>query len=265
MCSRYYVAFTINQIRAHMFKIRSIILVFCIMSSFALTASAQDRIAVAVAANFIEPFKEIAVLFETNTHIHSEPTFSSTGKLFAQISEGAPYDVFLSADEKRPEELFKKGLSGKPIVYATGEVVLWTVRKDLCSAGDWKAILVRSDVKKIAIANTETSPYGTASMKALKGAGLWESMQGKFVFPQDLAQAFQYAFTGSVDAGFCALSSALSQQGKAGCYLVVMEAPGVVQAACVLGRTGQKAAAEKFAAFLRSKEADRVKKKYGYR
>jgi len=124
---------------------------------------------------------------------------------------------------------------------------------------------VRSDVKKIAIANIETAPYGTASMMALKDAGLWDSLQGKFVFPQDIAQAFQYASTGSVDAGFCALSSALSQQGKAGCYLVVKEAPGVVQAACVLGRTGQRAAAGKFAAFLLSPEAETVKKKYGYK
>jgi molybdate transport system substrate-binding protein len=248
-----------------MIKIRSIIFVFCIMLSFAFTASAQDRIVVAVAANFIEPFKEIAILFETSTNIHSEPTFSSTGKLFAQISEGAPYDVFLSADEKCPADLFRKGLSGKPFVYAKGEVVLWTVRKDLCNAGDWKAILLRSDVKKIAIANTETAPYGTVSMKALKDVDLWGSLQGKFVFPQDIAQAFQYASTGSVDAGFCALSSALSRQSKAGCYFMVKEAPGVVQAASVLNRTEQKAAAEKFAAFLLSPEAEMVKKKYGYK
>jgi molybdate transport system substrate-binding protein len=244
----------------------AISLFFILILCCPLSASfAQDKILVAVAANFINPFEEIAVLFETSTHIRSEPTFSSTGKLFAQIIEGAPYDVFLSADEKRPEELYQKGLSGKPFVYAKGEVVLWTARKDLCDAGDWKAILVRSDVKKIAIANTETAPYGTASMKALKDVGLWDSLQAKFVFPQDIAQAFQYASTGSVDSGFCALSSALSQQGKAGCYLVVKEAPGIVQAACVLNRTGQKAAAEKFAAFLLSAEADKVKKKYGYK
>lgn len=239
--------------------------VFIILFHLPAELYAQDRILVAVAANFINPFEEIAVLFEANTRIQAEPTYSSTGKLFVQIIEGAPYDVFLSADEKRPEELFGKGLSGKPIVYATGRVVLWTARKDLCSALDWKAMLVRSDVKKIAIANTETAPYGTASMKALKDAGLWDSLQGKFVFPQDIAQAFQYASTGSVDAGFCALSSALSQQGKAGCCLVVKEAPGVVQAACVLNRTGQKTASEKFAAFLLSPEADKVKGKYGYK
>jgi molybdate transport system substrate-binding protein len=246
-------------------KIRSFIFVFYIMFSYALTASAQDKITVAVAANFIEPFKEIAVLFETNTHIQAEPTFSSTGKLFAQITQGAPYDVFLSADELRPEELYQKGFSGKPVVYAKGEVVLWTARKDLCDAGDWKRILARGDVIKIAIANTETAPYGTASMKALKDVGLWDSLQGKFVFPQDIAQAFQYASTESVDAGFCALSSALSPQGKAGCYLIVKEAPVIIQSACVLGRTGQKASAEKFAVFLLSPDVDKIKKKYGYK
>jgi molybdate transport system substrate-binding protein len=246
-------------------KLRSIIVVTCIILSSALSASAQDKIVVAVAANFMEPFKEIALLFETSTRIKAEPTFSSTGKLYAQISEGAPYDVFLSADERRPQELYQKGLSGKPVVYAKGEVVLWTARKDLCYELDWKAVLMRPDVKKIAIANTATAPYGTASMKALKGAGLWDSLQGKFVFPQDIAQAFQYASTGSVDAGFCALSSALTQQGRAGCHLAVKEAPVVVQAACALSRTGQKAAAEKFAAFLVCPEADHVKKKYGYK
>ena len=173
--------------------------------------------------------------------------------------------MFLSGDEKRPEELYKKGISGKPFVYANGKVVLWTAHNDLCNAGDWKVVLLRSDVNKIAIANTETSPYGAASMKALKDSGLWGKLQGKFVFPQDISQAFQYALTGSVDAGFCAFSSALSQQGKAGCCLLMNEAPSIVQAACVLNRTTQKAAAERFAAFLLTEEADKVMKKYGYK
>jgi len=239
--------------------------VFIILFHLPAALCAQDKILVAVAANFIEPFKEIAILFETSTHIQADPTFSSTGKLFAQIIEGAPYDVFLSADEKRPDELFQKGLSGKPFVYAKGEVVLWTERKDLCNTLDWKVLLVRSDVKKIAIANTETAPYGTASMKALKDTGLWDILQGKFVFPQDITQSFQYAYTGSVDASFCALSSTFSEQGRTGCFLTVKEAPGVVQAACMLNRTGQKTASEKFAAFLLSPEADKVKEKYGYK
>ena len=246
-------------------KMRSVMGVFCIMSLVPLAAFAQERITAAVAANFIEPFGEIARAFEKGTRIQVEPVFSSTGKLYAQISEGAPFDVFLSADRKRPEELFRKGLSGRPFVYANGVVVLWTTRKDLCGAGDWRAVIARTDVKKISIANTETAPYGAASMAALQAAGLWEGSRTKLVFPQDIAQSFQYAFTGSVDAGFCALSSALSAQGARGCYLVVNEAPPVVQAACVLNGTQQKTAAEKFAAFLGSPEAKTVKKRYGYR
>lgn len=246
-------------------KIRMVAAVFCIMLLVPFAASAQERIMAAVAANFIQPFGEIARAFETATGMQIEPTFSSTGKLYAQISEGAPYDVFLSADRKRPEELFRKGLSGQPFVYANGSVVLWTTRKDLCGAGDWRAVIARPDVKKISIANTETAPYGAASMAALQAAGLWEGFRAKLVFPQDIAQSFQYAFTGSVDAGFCALSSALSAQGARGCYLVVNEAPPVVQAACVLNRTQRKTAAAKFAAFLVSPEANQVKKRYGYR
>lgn len=244
---------------------RSVMGAFCIMSLVPLAAFAQERIMAAVAANFIEPFEVIARAFEKGTRIQVEPVFSSTGKLYAQISEGAPYDVFLSADRKRPEELFGKGLSGKPFVYANGSVVLWTTRKDLCGAGDWRAVIARPDVQKISLANTETAPYGAASLAALQAAGLWDNFRAKLVFPQDIAQSFQYAFTGSVDAGFCALSSALSAQGTRGCCLVVNEAPLVVQAACVLNRTQQKAAAAKFAAFLVSPEANQVKKRYGYR
>jgi molybdate transport system substrate-binding protein len=228
-------------------------------------ASAGDAIRVAVAANFIGPFQEISATFEKATGIHVEPVFSSTGKLYAQIVEGAPYDVFLSADDVRPRELSEKGLSGKPFVYAKGAVVLWASRKDLCGGSDWKAVIAGARVKKISIANTETAPYGTAAMTALKKANLWDGIQDKLVFPQDVAQSFQYAFTGSVDAGFCALSSALSEQGKSGCWLEVREAPEIVQAACVLNRSAQKPAAEKFAAFLLSKEAVAVKGKYGYK
>jgi molybdate transport system substrate-binding protein len=245
--------------------IKQAVFILFVLFCMPMTSYAQDKIAVAVAANFIEPFNEIAVVFETKTHIKAEPTFSSTGKLFAQIVQGAPYDVFLSADEKRPDELYQKGLAEKPFIYAKGVVVLWTSRKDLCNAGNWKAILVRPDVNKIAIANTETALYGTASMKALKDVGLWDSLQSKLVFPQDIAQSFQYAATGSVDVGFCAFSSTLSQKGKGGCSFSVKEAPVVVQSACVLNRTEQKAAAEKFAAFLLSPDADLVKKKYGYK
>lgn len=239
-------------------------LMCCLLFGPATEASAAEKLLVAVAANFAEPFNEIAARFRTASDVQVEPTFSSTGKLYAQITRGAPYDVFLSADEKRPRELFGKGLAGKPFVYAKGRVVLWTSRKDLCNSGTWKAIVERGDVKRIAIANTETAPYGASAMAALKKAGLWEGLQARLVFPQDVAQSFQYAFTGSVDACFCSLSSTLAGQGRTGCSWAVEEAPDIVQGACVLNRSGHKGAAGKFAAFLLSSEAAAIKKKYGY-
>lgn len=246
-------------------KLRTAAIALCLLFAPAFQASAAEKILVAVAANFIEPFKEIAGRFHAGSGIEVEPTFSSTGKLYAQITQGAPYDAFLSADEKRPRELFGKGLAGKPFVYATGEVVLWTSRKDLCGAAGWKEVLARGDVKRVSIANVETAPYGTAAMDALKKAGLWEGIQPRLVFPQDVAQSFQYAFTGSVDAGFCALSAALSSQGATGCRFAVEGAPDIVQEACVLSGSKHSQAAEKFAAFLLSPEAAGIKKKYGYR
>jgi molybdate transport system substrate-binding protein len=225
----------------------------------------KDRLLVAVAANFIEPFNEISALFEAKTHIKVEPTFSSTGKLYAQIIAGAPYDLFLSADEKRPAELFQNARAGMPFVYAKGEVVLWTARKDLCGAGDWKAVIKGVDVKRVSIANTETAPYGTAAMTALRKAGVFNSVKDRLVFPQDTVQSFQYACSGSVDAGFCSLSSALSEKGKSGCYYPIKEAPEIIQSAVVLKRGKKKELAESFANFLMSGQADAVKGKYGYR
>jgi molybdate transport system substrate-binding protein len=242
-----------------------LLIAFLFLGSLNAIASDQ-KITAGVAANFIVPFGEIAGLFEKETGIHVEPVFASSGKLYAQIISGAPYDVFLSADEDRPAKLFKDGLVQKPFVYAKGQVVLWSADKKFCSsAKDWGTVLRSSNIKKIAIANPETAPYGAVAMTALKDAGLHETLEEKIVFPQDIGQAFQYASTGSVDAGFCALSSAMTEEGKKGCYFIVEQAPQVVQAACVLVKGPNHTAAERFAAFLVTPEVIRVKEKYGYR
>lgn len=241
------------------------ILIGVVILHLPLSAGAQDTLTAAVAANFIKPFEEISVLFEEQTGIRVEATYTSTGKLYAQIVQGAPYDIFLAADEKRPGLLFSNNMSEEPFVYARGQIVLWSANRDLCKEVDWKQVVVNKDVKTIAVANTEAAPYGTAAMIALKDAGLWDRLQPKYVFPQTIAQVFQYASTGSVDVGFCAYSSALSDQGKAGCYLLVEEAPDVVQAACILKQTKNPQAVKRLEAFLLSEEAQAVKGKYGYR
>jgi molybdate transport system substrate-binding protein len=227
-------------------------------------AVAQDKISVAVAANFISAFKEMAADFEAKTKIKVEGTFSSTGNLYSQITNGAPYDLFLSADEERPAKLNKDGAADVPFIYARGQAVLWSANKDFCRAKTWQDALKNEQVKKISIANTQTAPYGAAAKKALEKAGMWDSLQSRLVNAQDIAQSFQYASTSAVDAGFCAMSATVSAEGKKGCFFVIHEAPEIIQSACILKRTTNRAAVEKFVEFLNSPAAKEIKVKNGY-
>jgi molybdate transport system substrate-binding protein len=245
------------------YRIVVALVLIILMSPF--SAFAQEKISVAVAANFISTFKELAAEFEAKEKIKIEATFSSTGNLYSQIANGAPYDLFLSADEERPALLYKDGVAGKPFVYARGQVILWAANKNFCKAASWQKALKNEQVKKIAIANPQIAPYGAAAKRALEIVGMWDILQNKLVNAQDIAQSFQYASTSAVDAGFCAISATVSPDGKKGCFFVIGEAPEIIQSACLLKRTTNRAAVEKFAAFLNSPAAQEIKVKYGYR
>jgi molybdate transport system substrate-binding protein len=225
---------------------------------------AEQELTVGVAANFILPFEGLSRAFEQKTAIRVKATFTSTGSLYSQIKNGAPYDLFLSADERHPRRLQQEGLASEPFVYARGKLILWTSKENLCKLTQWQEVLLDPSVAKIAIANPETAPYGAAAVEALKRAGRWETIKPRLVFAQNIAQVFQYAQTESADAGFCALSSAYSEQGRKGCYVAIPEAPEIVQSACILKRTKQKEAALAFAQFLSSPEAKAVNRRYGY-
>jgi molybdate transport system substrate-binding protein len=227
--------------------------------------TAAEGLKIAVAANFLQATKELTQDFEKQTGIKVEATFASSGSLYAQIANGAPYDLFLSADEERPAKLHQEGKAEKPFIYAKGRVVLWSARKNFCQAGQWQQALGDPGIRKIAVANPETAPYGTAAREALQKAARWDSGQEKRVIAQDIAQAFQYASTEAVDGAFCAFSSVISEQGKKGCYYEIPEAPEIIQSACVLKQTKNRTAAESFAAFLISSPATAIKAKYGYR
>ena len=245
------------------YRIVIVVVLIILMSSF--SAFAEEKISVAVASNFISVFKELATDFETKTKIKIEDTYSSTGNLYSQITNGAPYDLFLSADEERPAKLNKDGAADKPFIYAKGQAILWSANKDFCKAKTWQDALKKEQVKKIAIANTQTAPYGAAAKKALEKAGMWDALQTKLVNAQDIAQSFQYASKSAVDAGFCAMSATVSAEGKKGCFFVIEGAPEIIQSACILKRTTNRAAVEKFVEFLNSPAAREIKVKYGYR
>jgi molybdate transport system substrate-binding protein len=237
-----------------------------ILSIFAMPfyALAQDKVSVAVAANFISAFKEIAADFEEKTGVKVEATFASTGSLYNQIKNGAPYDIFLSADEERPALLEKEGWTEGTFIYARGKVILWSADKAFCKVATWQEALKSNSIKKIAIANPVTAPYGASAKAALQRAALWDAVQSKLVNAQDIAQSFQYAATGAVDAGFCSMSATSTPQGQGGCYYIIAEAPAITQFACVSKKAKNPICAELFATFLMSDHANKIKKKYGY-
>jgi molybdate transport system substrate-binding protein len=227
-------------------------------------AHAAERLLIGVAAAYILPFKELAAIFEKKTAIAVKPTFAATGNLYSQIMVGAPYDLFLAADEDRPDTLFRLKLAEKPFIYATGRLVLWSARKDACRPRAWQDALEKSMKRKMAMANPDTSSYGAAAVRTLKRAGLWEKIKPRLVFTQDISQSFQYATMGGVSLAFISRSFALSEHGKKGCYYMIEESPPVQQAACILKKARNRNAAEAFSAFLVSPEAVEIRNKYGY-
>jgi len=224
----------------------------------------KNKINAAVVAGFMIPFRELSSDFENKTGIKIEATYSSAGKLYGQVINNAPYDILL-ADKERSDRLLKEGFAETPFIYARGEVVLWSMKNEFCTSKNWRDALKRKDALKIAIANPETAVYGAGAKKALQDAGLWSLVSPRLINAQDLAQVFQYASVEAVDAGFCALAQAYSDEGKKGCYYPVEEAPVIVHSACVLKRTQNRDASVRFAAYLVSPDAVKIKNKYGYK
>lgn len=240
-------------------------LFFLILFAASSANASENKVSVAVAANFIQPFKEIAADFEQKTGVKVEVVFSSTGNLYSQIKNGAPYDIFLAADEKRPDLLKKEGWTNGVFIYARGKAVLWSADKSFCTARTWQEALKKTGDRKIAIANPDTAPYGAAARTALQTAGLWGDLKSKLVMAQDIAQAFHYAETSAAEAAFCAASAVVTPEGRKGCYYEIPQAPEIVQAGCFAKKPKDEKCTELFVLYLISGQADKVKAKYGYK
>jgi len=226
---------------------------------------AGSGLTVAVAANFAPAMEEITRLFTRKTDIPVQVTVSSSGRLYAQIRNGAPFDLFFSADRKRPKLLFEEGRCEQPVVYVKGLAVLWSRNAALCKeAGNWQSAVNGLRLKKIGMANPELAPYGTSAKEALLEEKLWNLIQDHLVFGANVAQAFQYAATGATEASFIALSLAHTPAGEKGCFLPIPEAEPVAQGACLVRASGNREAAEKFLSFMASDETTTVLLRYGY-
>lgn len=221
-----------------------------------------------MAANAQFVMEQLRSAFQKKTGIAVETSVSSSGKLTTQIQQGAPYDIFLSADMTYPQTLHRQGLTlAPPAIYAYGSLVLWTL-SDLQLAANLN-VLQNPAVRHIAIANPATAPYGEAALAVLKRTGLQADVQAKIVYGESIAQVNQYVLTGNAEVGFTAKSVVLDPSLKGRGHWIDLPATlgyaPIAQGVVILKRTQQAAAARQFVAFLRTPDARRILEQFGYR
>jgi molybdate transport system substrate-binding protein len=243
---------------------RLIVLGFVVAGTSAATPSAiAADINVAVAANFTEPAKEIAGLFESKTGNKVVFSFGASGQFYTQITQGAPFQVFLSADQERPEKAVSEGFAepGTRFTYAVGKLVLWSRDANLVKG---ESTLNDGAFTKIAIANPAAAPYGTAAIEAMKALNVYDALQPKIVQGNTIAQTFQFVETGNAELGFVALSQVIERkEGSRWLVSSNLYSP-IKQDAVLLKKGADSEAAKAFLQFLKGPEAAAVETKFGY-
>lgn len=225
------------------------------------------EVQVAVAANFTGPMQQIATEFEKDSGHKAVLSFGATGKFYAQIVNGAPFEVFLSADDSTPAKLEKEGhaVPGSRFTYAVGKLVLWSAKPDFVDAkGD---VLKSGNFNKLSIANPKTAPYGAAAIETLKKLQLLETVQPKLVQGENISQTLQFVSTGNADLGFVALSQVF-KDGKiiSGAAWIV---PGefhdaIYQDAAILAKGKENPVTGALLAYLKGDKAKAIIKSFGY-
>lgn len=233
----------------------------------ARAARAETALA-AVAANFAETAEALLPAFREATGHDVELTTGSTGKLYAQIVAGAPFDILLSADAATPARLLAedRAVAGSAFTYAVGRLTLWSAEPGRIGE-DGRAVLAAPDLRFVAIANPDLAPYGVAAREALVALGLWEAVQPKIVMGQNVGQTNSMVASGAAEVGFVALSAVLSpwveNKGSRWDIPQDMYTP-IRQDAVLLDRGADNAAAQAFLEFLRTPVAAEVIDRFGY-
>ncbi|MDP1595035.1 MAG: molybdate ABC transporter substrate-binding protein [Gallionella sp.] len=221
----------------------------------------------AVSANFTAPMKQIVAAFEKDSGHTVKLSFGSSGKFYAQIKGGAPFDVFLAADEVIPQRLEREGYAAvsSSFVYAQGKLVLWSAQPGLVDAKG--TILGKGNFNKLAYADPKLAPYGLAARETLERLALWNSVQGKLVTGENITQTYQFVATGNAELGFVALSQ-IYKDGKVteGSWWLVpsrLYSP-IRQSAVQLSAARDAAAASALLTYLKSKKAAEIIRSFGY-
>jgi molybdate transport system substrate-binding protein len=228
-----------------------------------------QKIRVAAAADLKFAIQDVAAQFEKQSGTKVDVTYGSSGNFFSQLQNGAPFDLFFSADIDYPRKLEAAGLAepGTLYEYAVGRIAIWVpadAKVDVARQG-WKALL-DSSVQKIAIANPEHAPYGRAAVTALQKAGIYEQVKPKLVYGENISQAAQFVQSGNAQAGILAMSLAVSPGMKGGKLWEIPADmhPPIEQAAVVLKSSRNKDGARAFLEFVKSEAGRKTLSKYGF-
>ncbi|MBW8813028.1 MAG: molybdate ABC transporter substrate-binding protein [Caulobacterales bacterium] len=226
----------------------------------ALAAEAQ----VAVAANFTEPAREIAAAFKAATGHTASLSFGASGQFYAQIANGAPFEVLLSADAERPKKLEQDGLAAPAsrFTYAVGRLVLFSKTPGLVDSRG--AVLTGGRFAKLAIADPAAAPYGAAAVETLQRLKVYDAVKPKLVMGGSIAQAYQFVATGAAELGFVAYSQVANEPGGSRWLVPAADHAPIEQQAVLLTRGQANPAAKAFIVFLKSPKAAAIIKRYGY-
>ena len=239
-----------------------------LLAAFAASTSAlADEVQVAVAANFTAPMQQIAAQFEKDSGHKAVLSFGATGKFYAQIVNGAPFELLLAADDETPARLEKEGqgMAGSRFTYAIGKLVLWSADPALV---DGKGeVLKTGNFKHLAIANPKTAPYGAAAVETLSKLGLLASLQPRFVQGENISQTQQFIVTGNAELGFIALSQVFKDGRITGGSAWIVPAglyEPIRQDAVLLAKGKDKPAAAALLAYLKGDKAKAIIRTFGY-
>lgn len=247
---------------------KRLILAWClvIIACTAVTPAFAEQMLVAVAANFIPPFREIALEFEKSTGHQLRVAGGSSGNFYTQIKNGAPFDVFFSADNERPKKLEDEGFGVKDsrFTYAIGRIVLWSSNADLIKGEE---TLRSKNFKRLAMANPKTAPYGVAAMQALQKLELWDSLQPHIVMGESIGQTMGFIESGNAHLGFVALSQVMDPKvkGTGSHWHVPTDLHEPIQQDVILLTKGKdNAAAKALLEFIGGPQAKTIIERYGY-
>ena len=234
-----------------------------LVASLVGTGAIAGQTNIAVAANFTDAAKEIAAAFKQKMGHDAVLSFGSSGQFYTQITQAAPFQIMLSADEERPQKLIKDGLGvpGSEFTYAIGKLVLWSKNPNLVKD---EATLTSGTFAKLSICNPVAAPYGAAAVETMKSLKLYDALQPKFVEGANITQAFQFVATGNAEIGFVALSQLRGNIGGSRWLVPQNLYKPIKQDAVLLKKGADNAAAVAFMAFLKGPEARAIIEKYGY-